>query len=151
MKIVILGCGRVGGILATRLHNEGHDVTVIDINADAFRRRGPDFKGRKVIGNGCDVDVLQRAGVGEADAFIALSPGDNRNVMAAQIAKMKFKVPRVIARINDPLRAYAYEELGIETLCHSTLVSSLLHDMVMGQRKDVACESAPEPGVAQEA
>ncbi|MCC6442640.1 MAG: NAD-binding protein [Armatimonadetes bacterium] len=157
MKVVILGCGRVGGMLATHLYKDRHQVTVIDISADAFRRRGQDFKGRKVVGNGCDYDVLQEAGVGEADVFISLTPGDNRNAMAAQIAKVKFKVPLVIARINDPLRAASYEEMGIVSLCQSIIVENLLHQMVLGTKaaeayqKILAQAQAQVEAVAQEA
>jgi trk system potassium uptake protein TrkA len=98
MKIVIVGCGRVGSRLATAMDGDGHDVTVLDINPDAFGRLPPEFKGTKKVGNGIDQDVLSRIGVGEADGFVASTQGDNRNVMSAQMAKHLFGVPRVVCR-----------------------------------------------------
>src|SRR6188474_3278829 len=116
MKVVIMGCGRVGAALAGMLSNDGHEVMVLDIRADAFRRLPPDFKGKRHTGNGIDQDVLARIGVGEADAFIAVTQGDNRNVMATQIAKHIFGVKRALCRIYDPIREEMYKQLGLETI-----------------------------------
>ncbi len=116
MKVVIMGCGRVGSELASQLDQAGHQVTVLDINPDALRRLPPQFRGRKVIGNGADQDVLRRVGVQDADVFIAVTQGDNRNLMAAQIAKLIFGVPRVLCRIYDPAREEIYRSLGLETV-----------------------------------
>ncbi len=117
MKVVIMGCGRVGGALATRLDEENHEVTILDLNEYQFQRFLPDsFGGRKITGNAVDQDVLRRAGIEEADAFVALTQGDNRNAMASQVAKHIFDVPRVVCRIYDPIREEMYNELGLRTI-----------------------------------
>jgi trk system potassium uptake protein TrkA len=128
MKIVIVGCGRVGSRLATAMDGDGHDVTVLDINPDAFRRLPPEFKGTKQVGNGIDQDVLSRIGVGEADGFVASTQGDNRNVMSAQMAKHLFGVPRVVCRIYDPIREEMYRGLGLETISPTLVGASLLKE-----------------------
>lgn len=118
MKILILGCGRQGAYLAQKLDKEGHDITIIDRNADSFRRLGRDFKGTMLLGVGIDEDVLRRAGIEKADAFIAVTNGDNTNAMAGEIAQLVFKVPKIIARLYDPLRAETYGELTMfDTVC----------------------------------
>jgi len=101
LKVVIMGCGRVGAYLAAQLDAEGHSVTILDINSASFRRLAPSFGGNALLGDGTDEDSLRKAGIEEADAFIAVTEGDNRNVMAAQAARHIFKVPRVICRIYD--------------------------------------------------
>jgi len=123
LKVLIVGCGRVGSQVASDMDRSGHEVVIIDRDPNQFSRaasRGVltnDFKGNQVVGNGTDADVLRRAGVEDADGFVAVTEGDNRNIMAAQIAKVIFKVPRVVARIYDPERADAYEKLGLHTIC----------------------------------
>jgi len=126
MKVLIMGCGRVGAQLAAWLDADGHQVTVLDTDAHSFRRLPPTFNGTALLGNGIDEEALKRAGVEEADAFIALTQGDNRNVMAAQIAKHIFNVPRVICRIYDPLRRDLYSTLGIEAICPTTIFAQIL-------------------------
>ena len=121
MRIVILGCGRVGAYLAKMLVAESHQVTVIDRDIEAFRRLGSDFTGNLVVGTGIDEDVLRRAGIAQAEAFVAVTNGDNTNVMAAQVAKEIFGVPRVICRIYDPLREEIYRTLELETICPTIL------------------------------
>ncbi len=128
MKVVIMGCGRVGAALAGMLSNDGHEVMVLDIRADAFRRLPPDFKGKRHTGNGIDQDVLARIGVGEADAFIAVTQGDNRNVMATQIAKHIFGVKRTLCRIYDPIREEMYKQLGLETISPTIVGAKLLKE-----------------------
>ena len=130
MNIVILGCGRVGSTFARLMYKDGHTVTVIDMQSEAFRRLGTRFKGNRIVGNGIDEDVLKRAGIEDAEVFFAATQGDNRNIMAAQIAQHIFSVPRVIARIYDPIRADRYRQLGIITLCTTTIASGLLRDFV---------------------
>ncbi len=120
VRVIILGCGRVGSRLATLLDGEGHEVTVIDLKADQFQRLGPDFKGTAMVGTGIDEDVLRRAGIEQADAFVAVTNGDNRNIMASQIAKIIFNVPKVVTRIYDPVRENTYQRLGLETFCPTT-------------------------------
>ena len=99
MKVVILGCGRVGSTIATTMSREGHEVTVIDQNPDSFRRLSHGYSGKTVLGNGIDVDTLRRAAVDKADAFVAVTNGDNRNIMSVQMAKVLFNVPNLVARI----------------------------------------------------
>ena len=130
MTIVIMGCGRVGGRLAGILDAEGHNVTVIDIDPDSFRRLPHSFKGRALVGNGLDQDALVKAGIKEADVFVALTQGDNRNVMAAQIARHIFEVPRVVCRIYDPIREELYHELGLETTSPTREGAALLKRMI---------------------
>lgn len=132
MHVVILGCGRVGATLALMLESEGHAVAIIDRDREAFRRLGRSFKGRTVLGIGIDEDVLRKAGIERADAFAATTSGDNSNIMSAQIVKIKYKVPRVIARIYDPLRAEAYQELGIDTISPTLLGAGMCRDFIVG-------------------
>lgn len=126
MKVIIVGCGRVGSRLARVLESEGHDVTVIDEKVSAFNRLNDEFRGEMIVGNGVDQDLLVRAGIEKADCFAAVTNGDNRNLMSAQIAKVVFKVPRVITRIYDPIREEAYRTLGLETICTTTIASDLI-------------------------
>jgi trk system potassium uptake protein TrkA len=132
MKLVIVGCGRVGAMAALALSNDGHQVTVIDNNRRAFDRLGSDFPGEMVLGNGIDEDVLRQAGIESADGFASLTNGDNRNIMAAQIALEIFKVPRVITRIYDPIREDVYRELGLNTVCPTLSGARQIHAMLKG-------------------
>jgi trk system potassium uptake protein TrkA len=132
MKVVIMGCGRVGAQLASLLDREGHSVTVLDTDAYSFRRLPSDFNGMALLGNGIDEGTLKRAGIEEADAFLALTQGDNRNVMAAQIAKHIFKVPRAICRIYDPLRQELYSTLGLEAFSPTTIFAQMLKEKLIG-------------------
>jgi len=129
-KIVIMGCGRTGGWLAGMLDADGNTVTVIDIDAYSFRRLPPAFKGKAIVGNGMDQEVLKKAGVEQAEIFIAMTQGDNRNIMAAQMAKHIFNVPRVICRIYDPLRQEIYQTLGLETISPTTIFADMLKKRV---------------------
>jgi trk/ktr system potassium uptake protein len=116
VHVVIMGCGRVGSTLAKSLEDREHDVSIIDSNPDAFRRLGPSFNGTKVTGIGFDQTVLERAGIEKADAFAAVSSGDNSNIIAARVARESFGVQQVVARIYDPGRAEVYQRLGITTV-----------------------------------
>ena len=131
MKIIIMGCGRVGAQLASLLDAEGHQVTVLDIDAHSFRRLPPSFGGTALVGDGTDEEMLRKAGIAEAEAFVAVTQGDNRNVMGAQIAKNIFNVPRVICRIYDPLRKDVYEALGLEAVSPTTVFAQLLRDKLL--------------------
>jgi trk system potassium uptake protein TrkA len=132
MHVVILGCGRVGAQLAVMLEAEGHTVAIIDREREAFRRLSRGFRGKTILGVGIDEDVLRKAGIERAGGFAATTNGDNTNIMAAQIVKIKFKVPRVIARIYDPLRAEAYKELGVDTISPTLLGAGMCRDFLMG-------------------
>ena len=122
MKIVIVGCGRVGAAAAESWSGAGHEVIVLDLETRAFERLPASFSGTAIRGDGTDEDVLRRAGAEGADLLLALTEGDNRNIMAAQVATETLDVAQVIAKINDPLRAAAYGELGISTLCRTSLM-----------------------------
>ncbi|MFZ4123086.1 MAG: potassium channel family protein [Candidatus Planktophila sp.] len=116
MHVVIMGCGRVGSSLAIELESTGHSVSIIDQARESFRRLGPTFKGHTVTGMGFDRDTLLEAGIEKADAFAAVSNGDNSNILAARVARETYKVPNVVARIYDPGRAEIYQRLGIPTV-----------------------------------
>ena len=131
MKVIIMGCGRVGAQLAALLDSDGHSVTILDTEAYSFRRLPPTFGGTALIGNGIDEEVLKTAGIGEADVFVALTQGDNRNVMAAQIAKHIFNVPKVICRIYDPIRRELYSTLGLEAFSPTTLFAQMLREKLL--------------------
>jgi trk system potassium uptake protein TrkA len=131
MKYVIVGCGRVGSQLAKLLSSESHEVVVIDENPAAFKRLGSRFSGRVEVGTGIDYDVLKRAGVADADGFIAVTDGDNRNVMAALIAQRMFGIKKIVARIYDPPRGQLYRELGIETVCPTTIGAKIIRDKIL--------------------
>jgi trk system potassium uptake protein TrkA len=116
VHVVIMGCGRVGSTLARSLEDRNHTVSVIDSDPDAFRRLGPGFNGDKVAGMGFDQEVLEKAGIRRADAFAAVSSGDNSNIIAARVARETFGIQQVVARIYDPGRAEVYQRLGITTV-----------------------------------
>jgi len=128
VKVLILGCGRVGSTLATMLDRSGHSVSVLDQSSDAFQRLSPDFGGETYVGNGVDEDILIRAGIKDADAFVAVTNGDNRNIMAGQIAKEIFHVNKVMCRIYDPIREQTYRELGMVTMCPTTIGAQIFYD-----------------------
>ena len=134
MKIVILGCGRVGSTLATMLDLAGHTVSIIDYISDAFQRLSPDFGGETILGNGVDEEVLVRAGIKEADAFVAVTNGDNRNIMSSQIAKEIFRVKKVMCRIYDPIREEIYHELGLETISPTKVGAQMFFDAIVAQK-----------------
>ena len=132
MNIVIMGCGRVGAQLATMLEAEGHKISIIDVEPFSFKKLPVDFKGVAMVGNGLDYDSLKRAGIEEADVFISATPGDNRNVMACQIAKHIYNVPKVVCRIYDPIREDMYRDLGLLTVSPTKVVAQLLKEKVEG-------------------
>jgi trk system potassium uptake protein TrkA len=116
VHFVIMGCGRVGSTLAHILEEQGHDVSIVDRNEEAFRRLGSQFQGKRVKGIGFDRDTLREAGIEQAEAFAAVSSGDNSNILAARVARETFGVDNVVARIYDPGRAEVYQRLGIPTV-----------------------------------
>ncbi len=128
MKIVIIGCGRVGASAAELYDRSGHEVIILDSSTAAFDRLPSTFGGKAIRGDGTDEDVLRRAGAEGADVLLSLTEGDNRNVMAAQLAIEALGARRVIAKINDPLRANAYAELGIATVCRTGLILDAMND-----------------------
>ena len=126
MRVIIVGCGRVGARVAAELDQRGEHVTVIDISPRAFTRLPQSFGGESVRGNGTDEDVMRSAGAEQADVLMTLTEGDNRNALAAQLGKHTFGIPRVIAKINDPLRGEAYRALGLETICRTIILGDAL-------------------------
>jgi trk system potassium uptake protein len=139
MRYLIVGCGRVGSTLAKLLVADKHDVVVVDENPSAFKRLGNRFGGQVEVGTGIDYDVLKRAGAERADGFVAVTDGDNRNVMAALIAQRMFRIPKIVTRIYDPPRGQLYRELGIETFSPTTIGAQLIRDRL----QDVAYASMP--------
>ena len=143
MKVLIVGCGRVGGFLAGLLDAEGHHVSVVDIASTTparaerawFQHLPSSFKGDTILGDGSDLEILRQAGIEQADAVLALTEGDNRNLMAAQIAKKIFGVKRVIAKVNDPVRAQMYRQMGIDTISRTSILGTLLFAMLMDDRE----------------
>jgi trk system potassium uptake protein len=132
MKILIMGCGRVGARLASLLDKDGHEVTIMDIDTYSFRRLPPSFSGTALFGNGIDQEALKRAGIEGIDVFVAVTQGDNRNAMFCQIAKHVFNVPRVLCRLYDPLREEMYAALGLETISPTKVFSQLLKEKIEG-------------------
>ncbi len=134
MNVMIIGCGRVGSQLALLLSQEGHNVTIIDKNQDSFKRLGGTFNGIQATGNGFDEKLLRELKIERQDAFVSVTSGDNTNLMASQIAKKMFKVPRVIARVYDPRRADIYKKLGLDIISGTVLVAAMIRDKIIENR-----------------
>ena len=133
MKVVILGAGRVGAILAKRLLKDKHEVAVIDWRVEAFRNLGKDFPGQTVLGTGIDEQVLKKAGIEKADAFIAVSNSDNTNLMSVQVVRSRFGIKTTIAWVVDPQRAQSFQEYGLEIVCPTTLVADVIQKRLKGK------------------
>ena len=136
MKVIIMGCGRVGEQLSRLMVDEGHEVAVIDNDPSALARLGPDFKGRKIRGVGFDRNTLLEAGIERADAFAATSSSDNVNIVAARIARHIFRVPRVVARLYDPRRAEIYRRLGLLTISSTTWAAERIRELILHAELD---------------
>ncbi len=134
MYVIIVGCGRVGSELAKLLSSEGHNVVVIDKSPVSFERLGGTFNGLTTVGSGFDLKLLRQVGAEKADAFCAVTNGDNTNLISAQVAKKIFKVPKVIARVNDPQRAHIYTALGLDIISGTMLFASMLRDKIIESR-----------------
>lgn len=132
MNIIIVGCGRVGAELARLMSLDGATVTVIDREPDAFSRLDDSLNVQKIVGDGADIETLKRAGIEEADGFAAVTNGDNRNIMAAQIAQRMFNVNHVVCRIYDPLRQRTYKQLGLHSISPTVIGAKLLRDTLKG-------------------
>ncbi|MCL4426723.1 MAG: TrkA family potassium uptake protein [Firmicutes bacterium] len=120
MRLVIIGCGVMGALLANTLSQEGHQVTIVDNDPKAFRRLREDFDGKTVLGTGFDEEVLERAAVGSSDVVLAVTNNDNVNLFAAQLVRKKFGVPRVLVRLFDPEKEKIYQDEGLELICLTT-------------------------------
>ena len=134
MNVMIMGCGRVGSQLALLLAQEGHNVTIIDKNPESFKRLGGTFNGVAATGTGFDEKLLKELKIDKQDAFISVTSGDNTNLMASQIAKKMFNVPRVIARVYDPKRADIYKKLGLDIISGTMLVAAMIRDKIIENR-----------------
>jgi trk system potassium uptake protein TrkA len=132
VNVVIVGCGRTGAFLAELLDQGGDTVSIVDVERSAFKRLPATFKGTPVLGDGTDMDILRQAGIEGANACLALTQGDNRNLMAAQIAKKIFGVGQVFAKVNDPIRAATYRGQGLFTFSRTTILGTLLHAVLVG-------------------
>jgi trk system potassium uptake protein TrkA len=128
-----MGCGRVGARLALMLTNAGHEVTIMDVKSSAFSRLGPDYRGTTILGNGIDQEVLRRAGIERADAFVAATQGDNRNIMASQIAQHLFGVKQVVTRIYDPLRSDTFAALGLKAISPTIIGAQAFYELLTGE------------------
>jgi trk system potassium uptake protein TrkA len=146
MKAVIVGCGRVGATLAATLDAADHEVIILDVKPSAFDRLPGTFRGAAVRGDGTDEDVLRRAGAEDADVFVAVTEGDNRNVIATQLATEALGARKVIAKINDPVRAVAYADLGLATLCRTSLQADAVLDYLGFPVSGMPPILAPGPG-----
>ncbi len=144
MKIVVMGCGRVGAALAADLSSEGNEVLVLDVDPSAFRFLPDDFRGTTFVGNGIDLDVLEKIHVRTADAFVSTTRGDNRNVMAAQIAKHVFGVKVVATRVFDPLREEMYRNMGLRTINPTRVQAKRLKRVIQAESDEAANELAAE-------
>src|SRR5919201_3912731 len=131
--IIIMGCGRVGARLALMLTAAGHEVTILDVKSSSFSRLGPDFKGTTILGNGIDQEVVRRAGIERADAFVAATQGDNRNITASQIARHVFGVKRVVTRIYDPLRSDTFAALGLQAISPTIIGANAFYEQLTGE------------------
>lgn len=131
MFVIIMGCGRLGAQLANTLEQEGHEVTILDLDKYAFDHLPSGFKGNKLLGDGTDQDTLRRAGAERADAFVSATRGDNRNALAAQVAKHVFQIGRVGSVIFDPIREEVYKELGLLTINPTKIEAGLLRDAIV--------------------
>ncbi len=149
MYVIIVGCGRVGSELAKLLSGEGHDVVVIDKNQSSFDRLGGTFNGLTLVGNGFDAALLKQAGIEKADAFCAVTNGDNTNLISAQVAKKMFKVPKVIARVYDPQRAHIYAALGLDIISGTILFAAMLRDKIIESRFSSYLIESKELGVIE--
>jgi len=134
VNIMIVGCGRVGSQLAVLLSQEGHNVAIIDKNADSFKRLGGTFNGVMAVGNAFDEKLLRELKIEKQDAFVSVTSGDNTNLMASQIARKMFKVPRVIARVYDPERADIYKKFDLDIISGTILVAAMIRDKIIENR-----------------
>jgi len=131
MRIIILGCSRLGSQLATRLEAKGHEVVIMDRDGGAFADLDSAFKGKRIVGDALEVDALLEAGIETADAFVACTSGDNRNLTACQFARELFGVPKVISKVSDPLRGQIYADMGLLTVSPTVFGADLLHEALL--------------------
>jgi K+ transport systems, NAD-binding component len=139
MQIIVVGCGKVGSRFAQLMSEEGHDIVVVDNDSENFRLLDSNFKGLTVLGVPIDEDVLKQAGIESADGLAAVTPDDNINMMACQIAKEIFNVPRIFARIQDPVREQVFYQFGVHTVCPTNMTVQEFRALMMGEVSATAC------------
>jgi trk system potassium uptake protein TrkA len=139
MKVIVIGCGRVGSSIALQLDREGWDVVAVDEKEEALGRLGEHWGGGFIVGHGMDIDVLRAAGIDEADAAVVATNGDNTNIVIGQVAQKRFDIQCVVVRVLDPARADFYRELGLRTVCPTKTAIEVLTEAVR------ACEVVPAP------
>jgi trk system potassium uptake protein TrkA len=150
MRIIIIGCGRLGSVLAQTLSMRGHAVTAVDNDPASFERLGPAFKGQTVLGVGFDRDLLLQAGIERADGLAAVTTSDDTNVVTARLARLVFRVPRVVARVYDPRKAEIYRRLGLQTISPVSLGSDLLVELLtFSQLKTILSLGSGEVGLVE--
>ena len=142
MKLIVIGCGRVGSTIAKRFASEGWDVTAVDEKEEALSRLGDHWSGGFVLGHGMDIDVLREAGIEEADAVVVATDGDNTNIVIGQVAQQRFDNQCVVVRLLDPARAEFYRQRGLRTICPTSVAIEVLLDAVR------ACEVRPAEATA---
>jgi len=154
MRVIIVGSGRVGAGIASQLAEEGHEVVILDTRTESFRRLAPGFSGQALRGDGTDTSVLERAGARECEWFFALTNGDNRNILAAQLAKQAFGIPHVLCKINDQVRSKAYASLGIDTINRTEMmvdsISRYMGKPAVPGAADVTVATMPLPPAASD-
>jgi len=133
MQIIVVGCGKIGSQFAQLMSMEGHEVAVVDNNSQNFKYLGPNFNGVTVLGVPIDEDVLKNAGIESADGFVAVTPNDNINMMACQIAKEMFHVPHIFARIQDPLKDRVFYQFGVHTVCTTNMAVQEFRALMLGE------------------
>lgn len=138
MQIIVAGCGKLGSRFAQLMSEEGHEIVVVDDKSENFELLGADFRGVKILGVPIDEDVLKQAGIESADGFAAVTPDDNINMMACQIAKEIFKVPRIFARIQDPIREQVFYQFGVHTVCPTNMAIQEFRALMMGENTTTA-------------
>lgn len=139
MQIIVVGCGKVGSRFAQMMSEEGHDIVVVDNNSENFKLLDSNFHGLRVLGVPIDEDVLKQAGIESADGLAAVTPDDNINMMACQIAKEIFKVPRIFARIQDPVREQVFYQFGVHTVCPTNMAVQEFRALMMGESSTTVC------------
>ncbi len=139
MQIIVAGCGKVGSQFARIMSEEGHDVAVVDSNSENFKLLGHGFHGITVRGVPIDEDILKHAGIQSADGFAAVTPDDNINMMACQIAKEIFRVPRIFARIQDPVKEQVFYQFGVHTVCPTNMAVEEFRALMLGEYSTRTC------------
>ena len=139
MQIVVAGCGKVGSQFARVMSEEGHEIAVVDSSSENFRLLGPGFHGVTILGVPIDEDVLKEAGIESADGFAAVTPDDNINMMACQIAKEMFHVPRIFARIQDPVKEQVFYQFGVHTVCPTNMAVQEFRALMLGEASSQTC------------